>query len=420
MLTVEYLKKVIVPQNIKFNQPEEMVTREVLPEIGKLTDTPHVIIISGLRRSGKSTLIKQINEKFYSERFAYLNFDDEKLLNFKPEDFTAVYETFLELNEKVEIMFFDEIQNVTGWEAAIRRLHNEKIKIFITGSNASLLSRELGTRLTGRHLDIVLYPFSFKEYLVYRNISVKTLDLFTPQKTALIKKEFAVYFRNGGIPEYVRYGRDEIIKQLYEDILIKDIIVRYSIGDEKSFRELARLLISNTGKLFSYNRLKEALTLGSLNTVKSYISYMENSYLLFQVEKFDSSLRKQIINNKKIYCIDNAFLNLVTFETTENIGRKLENMVFVELKRRGYSVHYFREKWECDFIVSRNMRAEQAIQVCYELNVNNRERELNGLREAMLACNINDGIILTYGQEEYADARGIEIKILPVWKWLLQ
>lgn len=419
MLTREQLKKVIIPQNIHFTKYEESVPRAILPEIRKLAATPHVLIITGLRRAGKSTLLKQINETLYSSKSTYLNFEDEKLLSFATEDFSSVHETFLELNDKVEVVFFDEIQNIDKWEIAIRRFHNEGLKVIITGSNASLLSRELGTKLTGRHLNIVLYPFSFREYLVFRKTELSDNDFYMPEKIALYRKEFNSYFTKGGIPEYLKYDREEIIQQIYEDILIKDIIVRYGIGDERNFRELASLLVSNVGKPFSYTRLKANLGFGSMNTVKSYISFMENSYLLFQVEKYDPSLKRQIINNKKVYCIDSSFLNLVSFETTENLGRKLENIVFVELKRRNYTVHYHREKFECDFVLSLKNKVVSVIQVCYQLDDDNIEREINGIAEAAVLHNLKEGLILSMDQEEERSVNGIRIPVLPVWKWLL-
>lgn len=420
MMTSEQLKKVIIPQNLRFTKYEETVPREILAEITSLSETPHVLIITGMRRAGKSTLLKQINEKLFSSKQTYLNFEDEKLLSFTSEDFSAVHETFLELSEKVDVVFFDEIQNVDKWEIAIRRYHGEGIKVILTGSNASLLSRELGTKLTGRHIDIVLYPFSFREYLVFRKTELSDTDFYLPEMTALLRKEFNIFFVKGGIPEYLRYEREEIIQQIYEDILIKDIIVRYGIGDERSFRELAKLLLSNPGKPFSYNKLKTNLGFGSPNTVKSYISFMENSYLLFQVEKFSPSLKKQIINNKKIYCIDNAFLNLVSFETSDNLGRKLENLVYVELRRRKYTIHYHREKYECDFVLSLKNKVVRVIQVCYQLDDDNIAREINGIIEAASFHVLEEGLILTMDQEEEKRENGIKITILPVWKWLLK
>ncbi|MDF1560303.1 MAG: ATP-binding protein [Bacteroidales bacterium] len=419
MISRENLKRVIVPQNMRFTLHEETVPRAILKDIADLSGTAHVLIITGLRRAGKSTLLKQINENLFSSRSTYLNFEDEKLLSFTTEDFSAVQETFLELNGRVDVVFFDEIQNVDKWEIAVRRFHNEGLKVFITGSNASLLSKEFGTKLTGRHLNIVLYPFSFREYLVFREIELSENDFYLPEKIVLLRKDFNSYFEKGGIPEYLKYEREEIIKQIYEDILIKDIIVRYGIGDERSFRELASFLISNIGKLFSYTRLKANLGFGSMNTVKSYIAFMENSYLLFQVEKYDTSLKRQIINNKKVYCIDNSFLNLVSFETTRNLGRKLENIVFVELKRRKYTIHYHREKFECDFVLSLKNRVAGVIQVCYQLDNDNMAREINGIVEAAALYQLKEGLILTMEQEEESSANGISIYVLPVWKWLL-
>ena len=186
-MTADQIKKVIIPQNQQFTKYEDTVPRAILQEIGSLAATPHILIITGIRRAGKSTLLKQINEKLYSSKQTYLNFEDERLLSFISDDFSAVHEAFLELSGKVDVFFFDEIQNVEKWEAAIRRFHGEGIKVIITGSNASLLNSELGTKLTGRHLDIVLYPFSFRD-LIFRKTDFSDTRYLYTGKNALLER----------------------------------------------------------------------------------------------------------------------------------------------------------------------------------------------------------------------------------------
>jgi len=425
----EDLKEIIVEQNNYFHRKEKTILREKFEKIKELKKIPHIIIISGLRRAGKSTLLEQINKNLYpNQKLAYLNFEDEKLLNFNVYDFNRLYESFLELDSQKKVFFFDEIQNLKDWEIAIRKLYEKKIKFYITGSNASMLSKELGTKLTGRHINITLYPFSFREFLEFNNLKINENDIYLSEKKAKIKFLFNLYLLKGGIPEYLKYERKEIIKQVYEDILYKDILVRYNLTDERTLRELSKYLLSNVGKEFSYNKLKTMLGLGSSNTVKSYISYLENSYLIFQLEKFDYSLKKQILNPKKIYTIDPAFIENVSFKFSEDRGRLLENLVFIELKRRDKEIYYHREKKECDFLIKEKNKIIKAIQVTKSIsNPETKKREIDGLMEAMEMYNLKDGLILTEDEEftiKEQDSRikgfkELEIKIMPIWKWLL-
>jgi len=409
-MNTNQLKEVITSQNEEFLKPQKYVKRELLQKVNSYKDLPHIIILKGIRRCGKSILLKQINEE---------NYDDERLLSFNISYFDKLYETFVSLGE-TKTFFFDEIQNVEEWERAIRRLYDKKIKFYITGSNASMLGKELGTKLTGRYIQLELYPFSFKEYLIFYELNLKKEDFFLTEKKAKIKNYFEKYFSEGGMPEYLLYEKKEIIQQTYEDILIKDILVRYKIENDKQLRNLTKYLLSNTGKLFSYNKLKNILGMGSINTVIKYISYLEDSYLMFELEKYDYSYKKQIQQNKKIYAIDNSFINIVSFETTQNKGRKLENTVFIELKRRGKEVYYHREKHECDFLVREGLKIVEAIQVCYDFNEENEDREIKGLLEAITKHKLKEGLLLTYDEEKELIVENKKITVMPVWKWLLQ
>lgn len=418
-MNTNQLKEVITSQNEEFLKPQKYVKRELLQKVNSYKDLPHIIILKGIRRCGKSILLKQINEENYDLKKAYINFDDERLLSFNISYFDKLYETFVSLGE-TKTFFFDEIQNVEEWERAIRRLYDKKIKFYITGSNASMLGKELGTKLTGRYIQLELYPFSFKEYLIFYELNLKKEDFFLTEKKAKIKNYFEKYFSEGGMPEYLLYEKKEIIQQTYEDILIKDILVRYKIENDKQLRNLTKYLLSNTGKLFSYNKLKNILGMGSINTVIKYISYLEDSYLMFELEKYDYSYKKQIQQNKKIYAIDNSFINIVSFETTQNKGRKLENTVFIELKRRGKEVYYHREKHECDFLVREGLKIVEAIQVCYDFNEENEDREIKGLLEAITKHKLKEGLLLTYDEEKELIVENKKITVMPVWKWLLQ
>ena len=238
-----------------------------------------------MRRSGKSTLLKEIKTSFYKNKTVYyFNFEDEHLINFTVEDFNLLYETFIELFGKHKTFFFDEIQNIKGWELFVRRMYDRGFKFILTGSNSSMLSRELGSRLTGRYISIELYPFSFKEYLLFKKITPPPHIL--TEERALIKSAFNDYLKNGGIPEYLIYNNNELLKTLYENILYRDILVRYGLNDEKSLKELAHYIFSNYATEISYNKLKAMLNVGSLNTVKNYVHYLENSYLVFTIPKY--------------------------------------------------------------------------------------------------------------------------------------
>jgi len=362
-------------------------------------------------------LLKEINKYFFSsETIYYFNFEDERLIDFTVSDFDLLYETFIELAGKSKIFFFDEIQNVKNWELFVRRMYDRGFKFIITGSNSSMLSKELGTRLTGRYIGIELFPFSFKEFLSFKNTSVP--EAMLTEDRALIKGLFNEYLQYGGIPEYLRYKNDLILKTLYENILYKDVFARYGLNAEKVLKELSFYLFSNYGSEISYNKLRIMLNV-SINTVKSYIGYLENSYLVFTVPKYDYSVKKQIYSRKKIYVIDTSLINLISFKFSRDYGKILENLVFIELKRKNRDIYYHKDRHECDFIVLENNQITDAIQVTASLN-SNKDREYEGLYEALTRYGLDEGLILT-ADEEFEDSfKNKKIIVMPVWKWLLQ
>lgn len=411
------LKEIILQQKKEFEKKEDFVRRDILDKIENYIKLPHAIVISGMRRSGKSTLLKEIKNNFYKNKtIYYFNFEDEHLINFTVDDFNLLYETFVELFGKHKTFFFDEIQNIKGWELFVRRMYDRGFKFILTGSNSSMLSRELGSRLTGRYISIELYPFSFKEYLSFKNRKIPQHIL--TEDRAMIKSAFNEYLKNGGIPEYLIYNNNEILKTLYENILYRDILVRYGLNDEKSLKELAHYIFSNYATEISYNKLKAMLNLGSLNTVKNYVHYLENSYLVFTIPKYEYSLKKQIYSPKKIYAIDNSLINLISFGVSQNTGNILENLVFIELKRRNNDVYYHKYNYECDFIITENKKILTAIQVTLNLK-NNKEREYRGLLEALDAYKLDSGLILTENEDYEETIQNKKIIVKPIWKWLL-
>jgi len=279
----ERIKEIIIDQN---NYPKgNFIEREKTKEIIKAKDTKFIKIISGIRRSGKSTILKQLKEKFDG---IYINFDDERFVKFTVEDFQSLYELSIELFGEDKIFYFDEIQNITGWERFVRRISESGENIFITGSNATMLSKELGTHLTGRYIMFKLYPFSFKEYLKFNKISI--LELTTKEKIK-IKKQFSNYLDEGGFPEYLETKNKDYLRSLYESILYRDVMARYKLTKERALRELIYLAANSISKEISFNSVKKMIGLGSTTTVSDYFSYLENTYLLFLLPKYIKTIR---------------------------------------------------------------------------------------------------------------------------------
>ena len=402
MLLEQQIREVYHYQKEYFEKALTGTQRNLLNRVD-LTDY-HVKIITGIRRSGKSTLLMQLLSQV--KDFNFLSFEDPRLIGFEVNDFFKLEQIF-QTDNKTQIYFFDEIQNIEGWEQFIRTLHDKKIRAIISGSNASLLSRELGTSLTGRQITYELFPFSYDEFLNFKN-KKQGIDSFTD------------YFELGGFPEYLSSEKPSMLTQLFNDLIYRDIVVRHGIRNANAVKDLGIYLASNIGKEFSYNRLTNIFELGSVNTIQSYISYFNDAYLFFTVPRFSYSLKQQTKNQKKIYGIDTGLMSNLSLSFSKDKGRILENLVFIELKRREKDIFYFRNKGECDFVVSKNKHIESIIQVCYQLNQDNLKRELSGLKEAMYELKTNSGLILTMNQEDIITETNTKIIIKPVWKWILE
>lgn len=397
-----------------FLKNNKNIARDI--DFKKYIDSKEIIVITGSRRSGKSYLLLQFKEKLNSG--AYINFEDDRFLNFKEEDFDnllkAIYEVY---GEDTNVFFFDEIQNIKSWEMFVRRLYNYKYKVFVTGSNANLLSSELGTKLTGRHLDLTLLPFSFIEYLGYYNIEYnKNYNLKEKSK---ILRFFDKFLLDGSYPQFLEENNTEIIRHIYTDAIYKDLQPRYSIENINDLKETLLYLSSSLASPISYNNISKALKIKSHNTVKKYIQSLESVYLIFLINKYSESNINLLKSYKKVYFIDNGLRNILTFQRYQNKGQLLENLVFLELVRTGKEIMYFNNNnSECDFIIK--SKSFDAIQVCFDFNEKNKEREINGLLSAMNFFKLTTGYILTYDQEDELKIDNKTIKIKPVWKWLLE
>lgn len=418
-------------------QWKELVVPSYLPrEISVDMETDFLLAITGPRRAGKTylcfQLINQLKTKINAENILYINFEDEKLLGATADDLNALIETYYELSslDKTQkiYLFFDEIQNVKNWDSWVRRIYDtqKNIRLVLTGSSSKLLSKEIFTRLRGRALNIEVYPLSFKELLLWKKIhyDFKTIS-YSKEKTE-VKKAFSMYLIAGGYPAAVLSdNKQEIILQnYYGSMIFKDIIERNNLKEIKKLRVLASLLFESTTKEISYNKLANKLkSLGfdlSKNTIIEYISFFEDAYLFFQNIKYEYSITKQMGSIKKIYCIDNGLLNAVSFKFSEDFGKLLENLVFIELKRRNAETYYFKKNYECDFLVKEKNQVVQAIQVTLKLTEDNSKREINGLLEALEEYNLKEGLILTEEEEGERVIENKRIRIVPVWKWLLK
>jgi len=402
MIAQNVLSQIIKAQSQNIANKHKGLKRDVLQLLPNLAS--HALIVSGIRRCGKSTLLFQLSSSKYTGAL-YLNFEDPRLYEFENNDFSRLDMLIQEQN--FSMLMFDEIQIIPEWERYVRQKLDEGFKIVVTGSNASLLSRELGTKLTGRHITKELFPFSYHEFISYQKLIPTTESLIS-------------YLTIGGFPEYIKEKNDDILNHLFEDILIRDIAVRYSIKDVRTLQRLAQYLISNVGKPVSGNNLKNIFKMGATSTALEYLSHMEYSYLLHYVPKFSYSLKKQIANPRKVYAIDTGLINVNSGSFTEDNGRKFENLIFLHLRRTYREIYYFSEKGDCDFITFKNGAFHQAIQVCYDLNPDNLDRELNGMIEALEFFNVERGTLVTISQKDYFEKKGKIIQVIPAHEYLLE
>jgi len=397
MILKDTLKKIAEIQKEAFDSHETGLPRESANKLD--LKSPHAIIISGIRRCGKSTLLRQLMKE--SKQTCYFNFEDERASGFELGDFERLNVALQEAYGNSKTYFLDEIQNVEGWERFIRKMQDLGKKFVITGSNASLLSKELGTKLTGRHVTQELFPFSYTEMLKL------TKKVPSPET-------FKEYMEKGGFPEFLVYKNPQYLQQLFNDIILRDIVVRHKLKTPKPVKELALYLMTNSGKEVSYNRLKKTFNFGSANTVISYMGFYEENYLIFTVPKFSYSYKKQIANPKKVYSIDPGLARANSVSFSEDLGRILENIVFMHLRKDSKGIYFYREKNECDFLVKEKERITKAIQVCHTINEENKDREIKGLKEAMEEFNLTEGTIITMNQSDCLD----NIDVIPAWKWL--
>ncbi|MGB9729936.1 MAG: ATP-binding protein [Thermoprotei archaeon] len=423
---ISKIKQILLDQKSELEdriKRTKIVERELLNSLKEVTSSSLIKVITGVRRSGKSfltyLLLKDVN-------FGYVNFDDPLLLTVTPND---VLSMLIEIYGRgSSVLFLDEVQNLDKWELFVNRLHRGGYNVFITGSNAKLLSKELATHLTGRHIPIEIFPFSFREYL--RSVGFSE-SLETTRGKSLIKHELMNYMMTGGFPEIVveKENPKIYLRQLYNDIIEKDIIIRYNIAYKTTFREIALTVLSNFGRYVTFNSIKRQFGLKSDHTAKNYLSYLNESYLIFFINKLSFKPKEVGISPKKSYCIDTGMIQTLAIRFREDWGRIIENLVAIELLRRrsywfkNWDIYYWRDyqQHEVDFVIKEGLRIKQMIQVTYASDKDEIERrELRSLIKASEQLNCKNLLIITWDYEDNIELDSKKIKFTPLWKWLLE
>lgn len=392
----------------------------------------------GVRRSGKSTYLFQVIERLLSsgvsrQNILYLNFFDDRLHKIRQDNLRLITEAYYSIypekkNTETVYCFFDEIQTVPGWEPFVDRLmRTEKCEIYLTGSSARLLSREIATQMRGRALSWEIFPFSFREYLNYKGID--SGGALSSKRRLLIQKAFEEYWETGGFPEVIGIDRHLRIKthqEYFHTILFRDLVERYDIAHPKALIDLARWLVDNTASYYSVNSLTGYLkSLGHKapkSAVSDYLEWFEEAYFLFTVRIFDASLARSNTNPKKIYCIDHALVPSVSSGMLVNSGHLLENLVFTALRRLHQKIYYYKTKTgrEVDFIISLRGRERMMVQVCESMtDPQTRKREITALSEAMAEVGLKTSTVVTRIEEEKINTDGRIVELVPAWRFLL-
>ena len=399
----------------------DLVKRDVAENIESYLRHDLIKVVTGVRRSGKSIFCFMVLDDV---DFGYVNFDEKEIAEL--DNYDEILRYVQEFYGDVEFLFLDEIQNLNNWELWVNSLHRRGYNLLITGSNAKLLSRELATHLTGRHISVELFPFSFKEYLDAVGFDIK--DEYIEEEIGIILNYLKRYMEIGGFPEVVVKGYDhKYLQTLFDSIILKDVVQRHNVRYADDLYNLAKFLMSSFSNEISYTKLKNTLNFRSVNTVQSYVRYLEDTYLIFHLDMFSFKQREQIKSPKKMYVIDTGMANAVSFKFSEDIGNMMENTVAVELLRQKSNsisrieVYYWKDTQhrEIDFVIKEGPDISQLIQVCYNINdLKTRERELRSLVGAAKELNCNNLLVITWDYDNTEEYNGNSIRYVPLWKWL--
>ncbi|MEM5790970.1 MAG: ATP-binding protein [Candidatus Aenigmatarchaeota archaeon] len=422
---IEEIKRAILEREedmLKKFREEKIIERENLKIVKERITRDIANVITGVRRCGKSIFAFQLSE---GEKFGYVNFEDERL-EIPAKELNKILEAIYSIKGEVDLLILDEIQNIVGWEKFVARILPTK-KIIITGSNARLLSKELATFLTGRHVDYKIFPFSFREYLKFKDADFSYKGIYLTEKVVKIKKLVSDYLKNGGFPLVEKIG-PIFLSENYKDIVERDVIQRFKIKNDKIFKEFSRFLISNSSNEISYNSLKNFFKV-SVRTISKWVTYLEAAFLFFELEKFSPKLKQQMLAPKKIYCIDNGIINSIAFKLSENVGKLMENAVAVELERRksywfnDLEIFYWKDYQQnkVDFVLKEGLKIKQLIQVTYASGKDEIEkREIKALIKASDELKCKNLLVITWDYEDEIKFKNKKIVFKPLWEWLLE
>ena len=417
------MRQVIKRQKLEKEQitNSDLVKRDVAGNIGTYLNKDIIKVVTGVRRSGKSIFCFMMLE---GANVGYVNFDEKEMADL--ENYDEILKYIKEFYGDVEYLFLDEVQNLDNWELWVNSLQRRGYNLLITGSNAKLLSRELATHLTGRHISVELFPFSFREYL--DAVKFLPMDEYTEEEKGMVLNHLKKYMEVGGFPEVVVKGYDhKYLQTLFDSIILKDVVQRHNVRYPDDLYNLARFLISSFSNEISYTKLKNTLKFRSVNTVKNYIGYLEDTYLVFHLDRFSFKQREQINSPKKIYAIDTGMANAHAFRFSENIGNLMENVVAVEFLRRisaassRIEMYYWKDPQhrEVDFVIKEGADVSLLIQVCYDIDdPKTKERELRSLDRGASELNCSDLLVITWDYENMEEFKGNNIRFVPLWKWL--
>ncbi len=427
--------EILIDWNFWGNFNKDIKERERIPEIPKGN---LALVIKGVRRCGKSFLSYYLAKKYNPTETLIINFEDPRFPEIESKNIFKIIEIY---NKKVnpgkpELVILDEVQNVKGWEKAVRTLIEAKeVKVIVTGSSSKLMSEEYSTVLTGRHIDFELFPLSFREVLLWNNIKLEELEIYKNKATILNLLDKCIKF--GGFPEVVleenKLNKMKILTSYFEDILIKDIVKRYNIRRVEKLEELAKYYLSNISCLHSFNKIKNFLKI-PLDTVERFSEYLKIARLFLFVRSFSYSIKSQIVSPKKVYTIDTGFYNALGFKFSEHTGKLMENLVAIELFRRksyynqNLEVFYLKTKegYEADFLIKEGLRIKQLIQVTYANSFDEIDkREIRALLHAkeLFKQHKPELVVITWDYEDEKELSWFgkkgQIKFIPLWKWLL-
>ncbi len=425
MIKKEQLKVII--RDFHLTENFDVKPRSLQPPL----DSKKIITLIGVRRCGKTSIlyemINRLSKNIKKTKILFLNFEDERL-DLKVDELDLILQSFRELYPEQKLnecyFFFDEIQNIDGWEKFVRRVYDTISKnIFITGSNSKLLSSEIATSLRGRTLSYEVYPLSFGEYLSFKEIEA---DLYSSKSLAHIQNAQNRFLKDGGFPEIVLLDEDyrnKILQEYFNVLLYKDLAERYHITNTVALKFFLKRIIASSTKQISINKIYNELKSGGIkigkNTLYDFLDYVQNIYLALTLQRYDKSLVNKELGERKIYSIDIGLNNATEFKFSDDIGKSLENAVFLELKRDKREIFYYRDSSsECDFVIHEKNMITKAIQVTYDMSdEETKNRELKGIVNACKNFNLSSGIIITYDSEDEMVVEAIKIKIIPFYKW---